>query len=112
MFGMGIEPLQNKYMTLTPEIRPTVFQEKAAHLQVRLDELYTKFQIQDLRAIPDDENFKILSAQRGTRESFALKLKTLQDMISEGATGYERALVMAERMIQDWENFVSREKAA
>lgn len=99
---------------MSPE-SPTPFEKRASDLQVRLNDLYTRFGVDELREIPDaqdpnGEQFKLLSAQRGTREWLALKLKTLQGMISQGSTGYDRALAMAEQMIVDWEKIESLEK--
>lgn len=97
-----------------PKESVSIYEEKAKYLEVRLNELYAKFNINDLREVPEEiskeQNFKILSSQRGTREWLALRLKTIQGMISEGSTGHERALSMAEKMIFDWEKIESLEK--
>ncbi len=87
----------------------SVFQENAKNLQARLDALYIRFGISDLRKIPEDPNFKLLSGQKGTREWVSLKFKTLQGMITEGVVGDQNALRAAERMVSDWENSKSVE---
>lgn len=85
-----------------------IFEQRSQVCQDRLNQLYARFGLDDLRVLPDpnvDSNFVELSKQKGTREWLALKLKTLEGMIAEASYGNERILFVLEKSLSEWEKY-------
>ena len=78
------------------------FETLRGGLQSRLDALYEKFHLENLR----EKTYKELVAQspkRGTKEWTFLRLKSLQGIIRQAEVDDENAMQTADRLLKQWE---------